>query len=110
MFFSCLAAGAIGLVLGYVFSWSVRTSKPGMGEIGSLIAIIFGGAITPSLPIAQCENSMTYYLLGLAVGFFLYILMVRFNWEHFPKNACGGARLPLFPLHHSSKCGRQQTQ
>lgn len=103
---SCLAAGAIGLVLGYVFSWSVRTTKPGVGEIGSLIATILGGAITPSLPITNCENSMTFYLLGLAVGFFLYILMVRFNWEHFPKNACGGAtRLPLFPFHHSSKCG-----
>lgn len=106
MFISCLAAGAIGLVLGYVFSWSVRSSKPGIGEIGSLMAIIFGGSITPSLPMAQCANSMTYYLLGLAVGFFLYILMVRFNWEHFPKGACGSVSLPLFPFHHSSQCRR----
>lgn len=102
---SCLAAGLVGLVLGYVFSWSVRSTKPGIGEIGSLVAILFGGTVTPSLPIVQCQNAMTFYLLGLAVGFFIYILMVRFNWEHFPKNVCGGAiRLPLLPFHHSRHC------
>lgn len=105
---SCLAAGAVGLVLGYVFSWSVRSNKPGIGEIGSLIAIIFGGTVTPSLPIMQCPDAMTYYLAGLAVGFFLYILMVRFNWDSFPKSANGNAELPLFPFHHTSKCRRHQ--
>ena len=102
---SCMAAGAVGLVLGYVFSWTVRSSKPGIGEIGSLIAVILGGTVTPSLPIMQCSSAMTFYLIGLAAGFFLYILMVRFNWEHFPKNASGGAEMPLFPFHHASKCG-----
>ncbi|MBZ0188027.1 MAG: hypothetical protein K8F91_17400 [Candidatus Obscuribacterales bacterium] len=103
----CVASIAIGLVFGYIFSWSVRSTKPSIAEIGSLIATLLGGTVASTIGQLQCDNSLTFYLLGLAAGFFLYILMVIFNWNHLPKNACGGTTPPLFPFHHISSCRGQ---
>ncbi|MCA9802044.1 MAG: hypothetical protein KC777_08665 [Cyanobacteria bacterium HKST-UBA02] len=103
---SCLAAAAAGATLGYVFSWSVRTQKPSMTELSSLIATILGGSAISTITRLNCPESLTYYILGVAAGFFIYLLMAIFNWNYFPRNAIGQTVPPLFPFHHVSRCGQ----
>lgn len=95
---ACIAAIAIGTVFGYVFSWSVRNTKPSIAELGSLIATLLGGTVATTVGELSCAHSLTLYLLGLAAGFFLYMLMILFNWSYFPKSTCMSQRLPLFPF------------
>jgi hypothetical protein len=71
-----LSSGAFwfGLVIGYVTYRTLQHTKDaGISDIASVIAAVGGAAIVTLFPVDS--SRFDYYSIGLAVGFFLYLLL-----------------------------------
>jgi hypothetical protein len=76
MTFEQWGAAAFGLVIGW-FTYLVvrhRTTEYKLADIGTLIGIIGGAAVLKLFP--EPGGLFAAYAIGLAVGFFLYFLML----------------------------------
>ncbi len=101
MTLSCVAALSFGIVIGYILNWAIRHNpKPDAKEVAALIAAVAGGSVVTLIRgLIGCPNAMSWYLIGLAVGFFLYTVALWLRWEQI-RNLVTQARLngiPLFP-------------
>jgi hypothetical protein len=92
-------AGAclLGAVLGYVTHYLIRRdAKPGIADLGAIIAAILGATV---LKVVAGPNELSWYLIGLGAGFFLYWAALMIGKEPAIK-AVGIAerRITLFPF------------
>lgn len=95
----CLGAAALGLLLGYVFSWSLRKPEPQDTEIATLVSTVFSGVIMQMLGKLECKEALPIYMIGVTVGFAIYLIAFRKKWPAI-KQALADRRLnnpPLFP-------------
>ena len=73
MFTNSFGALCFGLVIGWVTYRTLRrTSKSGLSDIASVFGAIGGAAVTKLFPADS--GSFPSYCVGLAIGFFLYLL------------------------------------
>jgi hypothetical protein len=69
-----LGATAFGIVIGYVTYRTMRRTKTsGLADIAAVIGAVGGGAITALFPTGS--QAFGAYGIGLAAGFFLYLLV-----------------------------------
>jgi hypothetical protein len=72
LLFHGLAAGAFGIVMGWVTYRTLRrSSTSGLGDIATVLGAVGGAAVTSLFPTRSVQFSA--YCLGLFVGFFLYL-------------------------------------
>lgn len=71
-----IGAGCFGLVIGWITYRTLRRNQSpvGLSDIASVIAAVGGGAV---VSLFQPGRPFAAYAIGLALGFFLYLL---FNW------------------------------
>ena len=79
----CVAAGALGLVMGFVLHLSLRTNpKLDAKQVSSLVGIVVGGTVLALVGrLVACPEALAWYLIGFAIGFFLYAIAYWRNWE-----------------------------
>ena len=69
-----IEAGAIafGVVIGWVTHRTLRrnTASVGLGDIASVLGAVGGGVVVTRF---TTPDSFSYYAIGLAFGFFLYL-------------------------------------
>ena len=107
----CLGAAFFGLLLGYVFSWSLRKSEPQDTEVATLISTVFGGVIMETLGKLECKASLPIFMIGVTVGFVIYLIALRMKWPTI-KQALADRRIanpPLFPWLGCSLAHRDDT-
>lgn len=67
---SLVGCWLLGTVLGYLTHFLVRrTANPGIGDLAAIIGVIAGGTV---LKVVSGGDQMSWYLIGLGVGFFLF--------------------------------------
>lgn len=96
---ACIGAGVLGLLLGWVFAWSTRRPEPTGQEVAALVSTVLGGAILQLLNQIDCPERLPIYIIGVAVGYALYLIVLRRNFariNHFMQNH-GTSRAPLLP-------------
>lgn len=105
----CVGAVALGLLAGYLFAYSSRQEKPTGTELAGLFGTVLGGtALTLINKFSECAEALPLYVVGIAVGYLLYILLLRMNWpvvEHL-KTVHGADHVPLLPRRSSDPCSR----
>jgi uncharacterized membrane protein YeaQ/YmgE (transglycosylase-associated protein family) len=92
-----LDVGAVcfGVVVGWVTSRTLRRSTPGgLTDIATVIGSVGGAAITGLFK--PSENTFGLYCIGLAGGFFLYLVLAI--WTSGKKGTSGGDWLGSEPL------------
>ena len=91
-----VGAVVFGTVVGYLVHYLVRRDRePGVGDIGAIIGVVLGGGV---LKVVSSEGMMSWYLIGLGIGFFLYWLALMAGREKVPKSPAELPPLPLFPF------------
>jgi len=95
----CIAAIAFGLLMGYVLAWSTRRNEPNGTDVAGLLGTVLGFTIIEFLTRLKCDEGFALYLIGLVVGYVLYLILLKFNW---PKVKAGYDRgvlkpAPFFP-------------
>jgi xanthosine utilization system XapX-like protein len=76
----CVGAVVFGLFIGYVFAWSTRRNEPNGTDVAGLLGIILGGTLLQVVDKIHCENALPLYLIGMAVGYVIYIILLKVNW------------------------------
>lgn len=72
-----LGALAFGVVVGWVAYRTIRrTQTNGLSDISAVIAAVGGGAVTALFPTGS--KAFGAYGIGLAVGFFMYLIVSLF--------------------------------
>jgi hypothetical protein len=109
---TCWGALAFGLVIGWVTYRTLRrTKQTGLSDIASVIGAVGGASVTKLFP--QASGAFGAYGIGLAVGFFVYLIVSMIvarkiqnfsainEWLGEPPHANpGGGGGPLQPDHH----------
>jgi lysozyme len=96
---SCLAAGLFGVLMGYVFAWSTRRNEPNAIDVAGLIATIAGGTVVSSLSELNCPERLSLYLIGMVVGYLVYLIVLKLNYREIEAAYKRGelAPSPFFP-------------
>jgi hypothetical protein len=77
----CIGAAVLGLFLGYMFAYSARQQQPSGNEIAALFATVLGGsALTLINQFQQCADALPLYVIGVAIGYVLYVFVLKRNW------------------------------
>jgi len=95
----CLGAACLGLMLGYVFSWSLRKQEPQDTEVATLTSTVFSGVIMETIGKLECKEALPIYIIGVAAGFVIYLIAFRMKWPQI-KQALADRQMvnpPLFP-------------
>lgn len=80
----CVAAGVLGLVLGYTLNWALRHNpQPDAREVIALIGMVAGGVVIQLVKddVFDCTSGLAWYLIGVGAGFFFYTLALWKGWE-----------------------------
>lgn len=106
-FVYCGSAALLGMILGYSFNWAIRKGQPGAYDVASLVSVILGGTTIDVLGRIHCPEALSYYLIGLAVGFVAYLILLSRNWPTVMWLMQHGVLQspPLFPRHKCTPCG-----
>ena len=69
-----VGAACFGLVVGWVTYRTLRRTEEqvGMSDVASVVAAVGGGAVTA---IFDSERLFGFYAIGLALGFFSYLIL-----------------------------------
>ncbi len=99
----CIAAGLLGIILGYVFHWAIRRDpKPDAAELAALVAILVAGVVITFIKdqFLQCPAAFAWYVIGLFVGFVIFLLFFFMKWETFSQQLKkeGQMKVPFFPF------------
>jgi len=80
MTFVQIGALCFGLVIGWITYRTLRRSKESvaLSDIAAVIGAVGGAAITG---LFESESSFAAYSIGLAAGFFLYLLLGNTIWR-----------------------------
>ncbi|MGH9554124.1 MAG: hypothetical protein ACRD3W_32400 [Terriglobales bacterium] len=102
----CIAAGAFGLLMGYVFAYASRTTAPNGNEVASLLGTVLGGTATSFLANLHCDQALPIYVIGVAVGYLVYVFLLAQNWTKLQivPALSTAQRPPLFFWHELRKC------
>ncbi|MGH9553290.1 MAG: hypothetical protein ACRD3W_28170 [Terriglobales bacterium] len=102
----CIAAGAFGLLMGYVFAYSSRNAQPNGSEVASLLGTVLGGTATSFLANLHCDQALPIYIIGVAAGYLVYVFLLAQNWAkvQINMNMAGTKRPPLFFWHELKHC------
>lgn len=109
---ACVGSVIFGLFIGYIFAWSTRRNEPNGSDVAGLLGTILGGTILQMVDKLHCEDGLPLYLIGLAVGYVLYIFLLKMSWPAV-KHAYethGVAPSPLFPFLVPRGCNDRPTQ
>lgn len=90
-----VGAVLLGAVIGYVTHYLIRRDPdPGIKDLSAIIGAVLGGVV---LNILASPAEISWYLIGLGAGFFLYWLALLAGREP-TKAAAQERRLKLFPF------------
>lgn len=82
----CIAAVAFGLLMGYIFAWSTRRNEPNGSDVAGLLGTVLGGTILQFLDrLGPCEEKMALYIIGLVVGYVIYLILLKLNYPRVAK-------------------------
>lgn len=77
----CISAAVLGLFAGYIFAYSARSEKPNGNEIAALFGMVLGGSTLTLLDkFVDCHDALPLYVIGVAVGYVMYVFVLRRNW------------------------------
>jgi hypothetical protein len=79
-----IGAVCFGTVVGWVTSRTLRRSTPGgLSDIATVIGAVGGATVTGIYKPASNADAFGYYSIGLAGGFFLYLVLaiIIAKWE-----------------------------
>lgn len=95
----CVAAALFGVLIGYVFAWSTRRNEPNAMDVAGLLATIVGGSIITMLSDLQCPERTALYLIGLVIGYVVYLIVLKYNYREIDAAYRRGdlQPSPLFP-------------
>lgn len=92
---------ALGIVLGFLTHFLVRRDqKAGIGDLGSIVAVILGGVILDRISEG---NQISWYFIGLCIGFFIYWVALLLGREQVKTLIKQGKPLPLLPFLRGKK-------
>lgn len=106
----CIAAAAFGLLMGYVFAWSTRRNEPNGSDVAGLLGTVLGGTVLQFLDRLHCEEKMALYIIGLVVGYIVYLLILKLNYRNVSRayEMKAISPSPLFPWlvrdNHACSC------
>jgi len=97
MTLTAFGAAAFGLVVGYLAHYLVRKdAQAGVADLAAIIGAVVGAAV---LNVISGPIALNWYLIGLALGFFVYWLALLLGREQVRKIIGKAVRpLPLFPF------------
>ena len=80
MSFAEIGAGCFGLVIGWIVYRTLRRgpTMSSLSDIATVIGAVGGGAV---LAIFKTADLFAAYAIGLAVGFFLYLLIAAVSTD-----------------------------
>jgi len=95
----CIGAGVLGALLGYFFGYTTRNQQPSTTEFTTLFSTVLGGTVLTLLGQFQCADVLPVYVIGVAVGYVIYIGLVALHWNAIAGSMEEGSlsRVPLFP-------------
>lgn len=109
---ACVGSVIFGLFIGYIFAWSTRRNEPNGSDVAGLLGTILGGTILQMVDKLHCDEGLPLYLIGLAVGYVLYIFLLKMNWPNVKHayESHGVTPSPLFPWTMRGACNDRPTQ
>jgi hypothetical protein len=109
---ACAGSAIFGLFIGYIFAWSTRRNEPNGSDVAGLLGIILGGTLLQIIDRLHCENGLALYLIGLAIGYVVYIALLKFNFPAVKHayEAHGVQPSPLFPWIVRGTCHDEHTK
>ena len=102
----CAGAACLGILLGYLFSWSLRKSEPQDTEVATLVSTVFSGTIMETIGKLQCKEALPIFMIGVVAGFVIYLIALRMKWAVI-KQALQDRRISSPPLFPWLGCPRQ---
>ena len=95
----CIAAGVLGLFLGYIFAWSTRNQQPSATEFTTLFSTLLSGTVITLLGQLQCPYVLPIYIIGAVLGYIIYLILLYFHWTSVSGAMSRGelAKPPFFP-------------
>jgi len=93
-----VAAFLIGVVIGYAAHWLLRRIRePKPDDLVAIVGLFFGAAVFRAL---TGPDQIWWYMIGVFVGFFLYLIALWFGQETLQAIGAEETRqpLPLFPF------------
>ena len=92
----------LGAVIGYLLHFLVRRDpNPGIKDLSGIVAALLGGAV---MKVLAGADEVSWYLIGLGAGFFLYWLALMIGREQLkavkgpPGQTLQPRNLTLFPF------------
>lgn len=107
---ACVGSVVFGLFIGYIFAWSTRRNEPNGTDIAGLLGTILGGTLLQIIDRLKCENGLALYLIGLAAGYVIYLILLKINWPSVKHSyeAHGDKPSPFFPFLVRGSCHDQE--
>lgn len=91
-----IGALVLGAVIGYLAHFVARRNPtPSIGDLGAIVGVILGGAV---FKIITGPEQTSWYLIGLGVGFFLYLVALLAGGEKVRQLTEERQPLPLLPF------------
>jgi ABC-type uncharacterized transport system permease subunit len=86
----------LGAVIGYLAHFVARRNPtPKIGDLGTIIGVILGGAV---FKVITGPEQTSWYLIGLGLGFFLYLVALFAGGEKVKQLSAERQPLPLLPF------------
>jgi hypothetical protein len=68
------------MLMGYIFAWSTWRNEPNGSDVAGSLGTVLGGAVLQFLErLGPCEEKMALYIIGLVVGYIVYLIILKFN-------------------------------
>jgi hypothetical protein len=109
---ACVGSAVFGLFMGYIFAWTTRRNEPSGTDVAGLLATIFSGTLIQMVDRLECADRLPLYLIGVAVGYAIYLLLLKLSWPavRHSYEVHGEKPSPLFPFLVKGPCTNERTQ
>ena len=99
---------AFGIVLGFLTHYLVRRDqKVGIGDLSIIVGVLLGTLVLDRI---GGKEQISWYLIGLCIGFFKYWLAQLLGREQVKTHIKEGKPLPLFPFLRQGKREKAEDQ